>query len=96
MLKYSKITKEVAAVPGIYIEYKTTDRVDAPAYWYKKQMKSRGWELKSWTPPHVIHRDLSGFTGFITLVFEKGNKRCDIGTKYHGPADTKIWIDYRE
>lgn len=95
MIQHSVDSTSSAAKRRVYIEYECMGRFDAPAYWYMDQMESSGWKLEAWSPPRIINRDLSGTTGFISLVYEKEEKRCDIGTKYR-TSHTKIWIDYQE
>lgn len=80
----------------VYIKYETTDRFDVVANWYKDQMERDRWKIEAWSPPHFTGKGpCRGTTGFITLVYQKENISCNIGTKYR-PKHTLIWIDYRK
>jgi len=93
MLKYDKLEPQSWEKEGsVYIEYETTDSVGAVAMWYKDLMTRDGWRIESWTPPYVLDRGPLGNEHFITIVYQKDHRRCDIGTKWY-PTHTKIWID---
>ena len=76
----------------VYVEYETIDSAGDIAMWYLDLMTRDRWKIESWTPPYILDKGPAGNEHFITIVYRKDNRRCDIGTKWY-PTHTKIWID---
>jgi len=93
MMKHSKTEpRSWEKIGGVYIEYKTSEYVGPVAMWYKDLMTKEGWNIESWTPPYVLTMGPKGNEHFITIVYMKDRRRCDIGVKWY-PTHTKYWID---
>jgi hypothetical protein len=93
MLKYDKTEPRSWEKKGrVYIEYNISEFVGPVAMWYKDLMTKEGWKIESWTPPYVLETGPKGNEHFITIVYMKDRRRCDIGVKWY-PTLTKYWID---